>query len=66
MEEAGGRVTDFSGGRFRLDSREVLASNGLIHEELMGFFSDMFAGRNLSPIPTPAEFARARAAAKKS
>ena len=60
VEEAGGRVTDFAGGHFRLDSREVLASNGLIHEELAGFFSDMFAGRNLSPIPTPAEFARAR------
>ena len=37
VEEAGGRVTDFSGGHFRLDSREVLASNGLIHEELVGF-----------------------------
>jgi myo-inositol-1(or 4)-monophosphatase len=66
VEEAGGRVTDFSGGHFRLDSREVLASNGLIHDELVGLFSDMFAGRNLSPIPTPSEFARARAAAKKS
>jgi len=62
VEEAGGRVTDFSGDRFRLDSREVLASNGLIHDELIGFFSDMFAGRNLSPIPTPREFAQARAA----
>ena len=66
VEEAGGRVTDFAGAHFRLDSREVLASNGLIHEELIGFFSDMFAGRNLAPIPTPAEFARARAATKNS
>jgi myo-inositol-1(or 4)-monophosphatase len=62
VEEAGGRVTDFSGGPFRLDSREVLASNGLIHEELLGLFSDMFAGRNLTPIPTPQEFAAHRAA----
>jgi myo-inositol-1(or 4)-monophosphatase len=60
VEEAGGHVTDFSGGHFRLDSREVLASNGLIHTELVGLFSDMFAGRNLSPIPTPSEFAQAR------
>ncbi len=60
VEEAGGRVTDFSGGHFRLDSREVLASNGLIHDELVVLFGDMFAGRNLSPIPTPSEFARAR------
>ncbi len=65
VEEAGGRVTGFSGDYVRLDSREVLASNGLIHDELLGFFSDMFAGRGLSPIPTPAEFAQARAANRK-
>jgi myo-inositol-1(or 4)-monophosphatase len=62
IEEAGGRVSDFSGGHFRLDSREILASNGLIHEELLGFFRDLFAGRNLSPIPTPHEYAQRRAA----
>jgi myo-inositol-1(or 4)-monophosphatase len=62
VEEAGGRVTDFSGGPFRLDSLEVLASNGLIHDELLGLFSDMFAGRDLAPIPTPQEFAAHRAA----
>jgi myo-inositol-1(or 4)-monophosphatase len=61
VEEAGGRVTDFAGARFQLKSDEILASNGLIHEELIGFFGDMFAGRGLSPIPTPEEFARARA-----
>ena len=62
VEEAGGRTSDFSGGRFRLDSREILASNGLIHGELLHLFSDMFAGRNLAPIPTPQEFAAHRAA----
>jgi myo-inositol-1(or 4)-monophosphatase len=60
VEEAGGRVTEFSGGHFRLSSDEILASNGLIHDELIGFFGDMFAGRGLSPIPTPEEFARSR------
>jgi myo-inositol-1(or 4)-monophosphatase len=60
VEEAGGRVTDFSGGKFKLDSREILASNGLIHEELLHLFSDMFAGRELSPILTPREFAQRR------
>ena len=63
VEEAGGRVTDFAGRHYRLESREILASNGLIHAELLGFFDDMFAGRNLSPIPTPAEWAASRAAA---
>jgi myo-inositol-1(or 4)-monophosphatase len=60
--EAGGRITTFSGAPFRLDSRENLASNGLIHEELLGFFRDMFAGRGLSPIPTPQEYAAHREA----
>ena len=59
--EAGGRITGFDGAPFRLKSSEVLASNGLIHPEVTTLFSDMFAGRNLSPIPTPAEFAAARA-----
>ncbi len=62
VEEAGGKVTDFSGSRYQLNSREVLASNGLIHDELVGLFNDLFAGRNLSPIPTPEEFAARRAA----
>jgi myo-inositol-1(or 4)-monophosphatase len=62
VAEAGGEVTDFAGGSFRLDSREVLASNGLIHTEMVGLFKDMFAGRDLSPIPTPGEFAQQRAA----
>ncbi|MGO9165870.1 MAG: inositol monophosphatase family protein [Terracidiphilus sp.] len=61
VEEAGGKMTGFSGKPFRLDSREILASNGLIHAELVGLFADMFAGRNLLPIPTPHEFAQRRA-----
>ncbi len=62
VEESGGQVTDFSGNHFRLDSREILASNGLIHNELLGLFRDLFAGRDLAPIPTPQEFAAHRAA----
>jgi myo-inositol-1(or 4)-monophosphatase len=62
INEAGGKVTDFSGGPFRLDSREVLASNGLIHDEMVGLFADMFAGRKPSPIPTPQEYAARRTA----
>ena len=62
VEEAGGRSTDYAGAPYRLDSLEVLASNGLIHNELLGFFRDMFAGRDLSPIPTPREFAERRRA----
>jgi myo-inositol-1(or 4)-monophosphatase len=60
VEEAGGRVTDFAGAHYRLASDEILASNGLIHKELIGFFADMFAGRDLKPMPTPEEFAKSR------
>ena len=65
IAEAGGCVTDFTGAPMRLASDEVLASNGLVHNELIGFFRDMFAGRDLAPIPTPQEFARQRAAKAK-
>ncbi len=61
VQEAGGEVTDFAANPFKLDSREILASNGLIQAELVALFNDMFAGRNLAPIPTPQEFARHRA-----
>ena len=56
VEEAGGVVTHFDGGPFTLDSREVLASNGLIQGELEHVFAEMFAGRGMGRIPTPAEF----------
>jgi myo-inositol-1(or 4)-monophosphatase len=61
VEEAGGSVTSFSGTPYRLDSREILASNGRIQNELVVLFEDMFAGRGLTPIPSPQEFARRRA-----
>jgi len=62
VTEAGGSVTTFAGSPFLLDSREVLATNGLLHDEVVAIFANMFAGRDLEPIPTPAEFAAMRAA----
>ena len=35
VREAGGRVTDFSGGGFSIYHPEVVASNGLIHERMI-------------------------------
>lgn len=61
VTEAGGTVTHFDGGKFTLDSREVLATNGLILGEMKNVFIELFAGRGLEPIPTPAEFAARRA-----
>jgi len=60
VEEAGGRVTDFGGGPFQINSRETLASNGVIHDELMREFQQIFAGRGLDPLPDPREYAAKR------
>jgi myo-inositol-1(or 4)-monophosphatase len=62
VEEAGGMITGFEGVYRRLDSKEVLASNQLIHHEMLGFFADLFAGRHLSPLPSAQEYAARRAA----
>ena len=53
VEEAGGRVTDFAGNPFQLASREILASNGRIHDELHRLLLGHVCRRDLSPIPTP-------------
>ena len=60
VQEAGGRVTRFDGSPFRLDSREVLASDGLIHDELITNFAEIFAGRGLEELPSPLEYAKSR------
>jgi len=60
VEEAGGTVTRFDGGPFRLDSREVLASNGLIHRELITNFEEIFAGRGLEELPSVPEYVKIR------
>ncbi len=60
VTEAGGSMSGFEGARFRLNSREVLATNGRLQREVTGLFADMLAGRDLSPIPTPREYADAR------
>jgi myo-inositol-1(or 4)-monophosphatase len=60
VEEAGGRVTDFSGGEFQIASRETLATNGLVHDALIHEFQEIFAGRGLEPLPSPVTYASDR------
>jgi myo-inositol-1(or 4)-monophosphatase len=57
VEEAGGRVTDFSGGAFQIASRETLASNGLVHAALLHEFQEILAGRGLEELPSPVTYA---------
>jgi myo-inositol-1(or 4)-monophosphatase len=41
VTEAGGKMTDFQGRPFNIYSEEVLASNGLIHEEMIAIMKEM-------------------------
>jgi myo-inositol-1(or 4)-monophosphatase len=43
VKEAGGKVTDYLGRPFRIDGQEIMATNGLVHREMMGL---------LTPTPT--------------
>ena len=58
VEEAGGKVSRFDGSMFEIESRETLASNGLVHDALLYEFKDIFAGRGLEPLPDPREYQR--------
>jgi myo-inositol-1(or 4)-monophosphatase len=46
VKEAGGKVTDFTAGRFDIFKKEILASNGRIHREMLETLA-------LSPRQTP-------------
>lgn len=58
VEEAGGKVSRFDGSAFQLDSRETLASNGLVHDALVHEFQEIFEGRGLEPLPDPRVYQR--------
>jgi len=51
-------VTRFDGSPFQLNSRETLASNGLIHDAMMKEFTEIFAGRGLEDLPDPRVYER--------
>ncbi len=57
IEEAGGKVTRYDGSPFQLNSRETLATNGLIHEALLHEFHEIFAGR-VEDLPDPKAYQR--------
>ncbi len=41
VNEAGGRVTDYAGKPFALNSKTILATNGILHDEFVGILSDV-------------------------
>ena len=55
VQEAGGRVTNYQGGLCKVEDRDVLATNGLLHEEMMREFKAIMEGR-VEGLPMPAEY----------
>jgi myo-inositol-1(or 4)-monophosphatase len=58
VEEAGGKVTGFHGQSFEITDRDVVATNGLIHSDLLHEFDEVFSGRGLEPLPDPREYGK--------
>lgn len=56
VEEAGGKVSGFHGQPLEITDRDVLATNGLIHEAMLHEFAEIFSGRGLEPLPDPKEY----------
>ena len=54
VQEAGGKVTHIDGSKFDVAaSRDVLATNGAIHQELMDEMQAIMQGRGLEELPSP-------------
>jgi myo-inositol-1(or 4)-monophosphatase len=51
IQEAGGVCTDMLGASLDLRGPHVLADNGLVHEETVALFAEIFAGRYRHSIP---------------
>jgi myo-inositol-1(or 4)-monophosphatase len=61
VEEAGGKVTHMDGSEFDVAaSKEVLATNGHIHQELQDEMQAIMQGRGIEELPSLAEFAKGR------
>jgi myo-inositol-1(or 4)-monophosphatase len=56
VEEAGGKVSGLHGEALEITDRDVVASNPLIHPELLHEFDQIFGGRGLAPLPDPREY----------
>jgi myo-inositol-1(or 4)-monophosphatase len=51
VDEAGGQHTTMYGERHRIGAATLLADNGLIHEEALALFGELFGGQHRFPLP---------------
>jgi myo-inositol-1(or 4)-monophosphatase len=52
VQEAGGRVGDMKGAALKVaESDHILADNGLLHDQILAAFADIFQGKLRVPLP---------------
>ncbi|MSO19930.1 MAG: inositol monophosphatase [Acidobacteria bacterium] len=51
VAEAGGRVSDSTGAPHTMQSNAVMASNGLLHDQMLKEFNNLFAGKYAAALP---------------
>ena len=52
VTEAGGARSDMHGAPHNLRSPHILTDNGVVHEEILQLFREIFAGQYRVPLPT--------------
>jgi myo-inositol-1(or 4)-monophosphatase len=60
VQESGGTVTGFWGDAFDISSKEVAASNTLLHPEMLKEMQAIFEGRGMEELASPLEYAKTR------
>jgi myo-inositol-1(or 4)-monophosphatase len=60
VEEAGGKITRFDGSEWLLDSTETLATNGIVHQEMVDVMHQIIEGRDMPELPSLVEYGKAR------
>lgn len=51
VREAGGMCSDMHGGPVKLQAENILADNGLLHEETLALFREIYAGKYREALP---------------
>jgi myo-inositol-1(or 4)-monophosphatase len=51
VEEAGGRCSDMDGNPHRLQGPHLVADNGLVHDEIIATFREVFSGKYAHSLP---------------
>jgi myo-inositol-1(or 4)-monophosphatase len=51
ITEAGGKCSDMTGGPVKLRGPHLLADNGLVHQQILDLFAEIFRGEYRFPMP---------------